>query len=102
MIVPTDAVIAGYYYQAINADAPHPAAARLWQEFLYADERPEPVARGWRPPGPRRGDEDGGHARRRVQPPRCRRSSGTPIVPTQADAESGKTYLAANWANAVG
>ena len=27
---------------------------------------------------------------------------GTPIVPTQADAESGKTYLAANWANAVG
>ena len=27
---------------------------------------------------------------------------GTPIVPTEADAESGKTYLAANWANAVG
>ena len=30
--------MAGYYYQAINADAPHPAAARLWQEFLYSDE----------------------------------------------------------------
>ena len=30
--------IAGYYYQAINTDAPHPAAARLWQEFLYSDE----------------------------------------------------------------
>jgi len=29
---------AGYYYQAINADAPHPAAARLWQEFLYSDK----------------------------------------------------------------
>jgi len=28
---------AGYYYQAINKDAPHPAAARLWQEFLYTD-----------------------------------------------------------------
>mgnify|MGYP006144282733 CR=1 FL=1 len=27
---------------------------------------------------------------------------GTPVVPTQADAESGKTYLAENWANAVG
>ena len=24
--------------QAINKDAPHPAAARLWQEFLYSDE----------------------------------------------------------------
>lgn len=29
---------AGYYNQAINADAPNPAAARLWQEFLYSDE----------------------------------------------------------------
>ncbi|TPX01014.1 extracellular solute-binding protein, partial [Schumannella luteola] len=29
---------AGYYNQAINKDAPHPAAARLWQEFLYSDE----------------------------------------------------------------
>lgn len=28
---------AGYYFQAINVDAPHPAAARLWQEFLYTD-----------------------------------------------------------------
>ena len=37
-IVPPEAVIAGYYFQAINADAPHPAAARLWEEFLYSDE----------------------------------------------------------------
>ena len=29
---------AGYYNQAINRDAPNPAAARLWQEFLYSDE----------------------------------------------------------------
>ncbi|MDO4241563.1 MAG: ABC transporter substrate-binding protein [Microbacteriaceae bacterium] len=27
-----------YYNQAINKDAPHPAAARLWQEFLYTSE----------------------------------------------------------------
>ena len=36
--MPPNAAVAGYYYQAINADAPHPAAARLWQEFLYSDE----------------------------------------------------------------
>lgn len=29
---------ASFYYQAINVDAPHPAAARLWQEFLYSDD----------------------------------------------------------------
>ena len=28
---------AGYYNQAVNVDAPHPAAARLWQEFLYSE-----------------------------------------------------------------
>lgn len=26
-----------YYNQAINKDAPHPAAARLWQEWIYSD-----------------------------------------------------------------
>jgi putative spermidine/putrescine transport system substrate-binding protein len=28
----------GYYFQAISNYAPHPAAARLWEEFLYSDE----------------------------------------------------------------
>jgi len=27
-----------YYNQAINKDAPHPAAARLWQEWIFSDE----------------------------------------------------------------
>jgi putative spermidine/putrescine transport system substrate-binding protein len=36
--VPTDGAVANFYCQAINANAPHPYAARLWQEFLYSDE----------------------------------------------------------------
>ena len=27
-----------FYNEAINADAPHPAAARLWQEWIFSDE----------------------------------------------------------------
>jgi len=38
VVVPSDALVGGYYYQAVSKDAPHPAAARLWQEFLYSDE----------------------------------------------------------------
>jgi putative spermidine/putrescine transport system substrate-binding protein len=38
VVVPTDAAFAAYYAQAINAKAPHPAAARLWEEFLYSNE----------------------------------------------------------------
>ena len=38
VIYPTDVNWGGYYYQAISAYAPHPAAARLWEEYLYSDE----------------------------------------------------------------
>jgi len=30
--------LGSYYNQAVNVDAPHPAAARLWQEFIMSDE----------------------------------------------------------------
>jgi putative spermidine/putrescine transport system substrate-binding protein len=38
VIVPSDAVVAGVYIQAISAFAPHPNAAKLWMEYLYSDE----------------------------------------------------------------
>jgi putative spermidine/putrescine transport system substrate-binding protein len=37
VFVPPDAIVGGYYTQAINKAAPHPAAARLWEEFLFSD-----------------------------------------------------------------
>ncbi|HZP72595.1 MAG TPA: ABC transporter substrate-binding protein [Gaiellaceae bacterium] len=36
--IPADGVYGSYYCQAINATAPHPYAARLWQEFMYSDQ----------------------------------------------------------------
>ncbi|MCU1528382.1 MAG: transporter substrate-binding protein [Frondihabitans sp.] len=30
--------VGSYYNQAINVDAPHPAAARLWEEYIYSPE----------------------------------------------------------------
>jgi putative spermidine/putrescine transport system substrate-binding protein len=30
--------LGSYYNQAINVDAPHPAAARLWEEYIYSPE----------------------------------------------------------------
>ena len=37
-VIPSDAVYGAYYCQGVNATAPHPWAARLWQEFLYSDQ----------------------------------------------------------------
>ena len=36
--IPSDGVFAAYYAQAINKHAPDPAAARLWEEFLYSTQ----------------------------------------------------------------
>ncbi len=38
VVVPSDGVVAGVYIQAISAYAPHPNAAKLWEEYLYSDE----------------------------------------------------------------
>ncbi|HEX4212627.1 MAG TPA: ABC transporter substrate-binding protein [Candidatus Dormibacteraeota bacterium] len=36
IVIPTDGHYASYYSQAVSATAPHPAAARLWEEYLYS------------------------------------------------------------------
>ena len=36
VVIPSDASYAAYYAQAINKGAPNPAAARLWEEYLYS------------------------------------------------------------------
>jgi putative spermidine/putrescine transport system substrate-binding protein len=38
VVIPATGRFAGVYVQAISAYSPQPAAARLWQEFLYSDE----------------------------------------------------------------
>lgn len=37
-VVPSGQALGSYYNQAINVDAPHPAAARLWEEYIYSPE----------------------------------------------------------------
>lgn len=38
VVVPSDGLFGSYYDQAIVKGGPHPAAARLWEEFLYSNE----------------------------------------------------------------
>jgi putative spermidine/putrescine transport system substrate-binding protein len=38
IVIPSDGVYAGYYYQAVSKTAADPAAARLWEEYLYSTE----------------------------------------------------------------
>lgn len=36
-VIPKDGVYGAYFAQAVSATAPHPFAARLWEEFLFSD-----------------------------------------------------------------
>jgi len=101
VVVPHDGVVAGYYYQAINKDAPHPAAARLWQEFLYSDEGQNLFAAGG--VRPVRADQmmQAGTIDKAVvsQIPVI---DGPVTVPSPDQTEKATKYLSENWAKAIG
>jgi putative spermidine/putrescine transport system substrate-binding protein len=101
VVVPSNAVVAGYYYQAINADAPHPAAARLWEEFLYSDQGQNLwLAGGARPVRADAMVKAGTIDKKAYDalPP----VNGKAVTPTVPQTEKAAAYLSKNWAKAVG
>jgi putative spermidine/putrescine transport system substrate-binding protein len=101
VFVPNDAAVAGYYYQAVNKDAPHPAAARLWQEFLYSDEGQNLFAAG----GVRPVRADAMIRSGTIDPAAAQQIpaiDGPVTIPTPEQTKAAATYLADNWAKAIG
>jgi putative spermidine/putrescine transport system substrate-binding protein len=101
VFVPSGAVLGSYYVQAINSDAPHPAAARLWQEFLYSDEGQNLWLKGGARPVRADAMQKAGtiDATAFAALPKV---DGTPVIPTEAQSTKAKEYLTANWAKAIG
>jgi putative spermidine/putrescine transport system substrate-binding protein len=101
IVVPSNAVVAGYYYQAINKDAPHPAAARLWQEFLYSDAGQNLFAAGG--VRPVRADEmlQAGTIDKAVLN-KIPVIDGPVSVPNPNQTDKATKYLTDNWAKAIG
>jgi putative spermidine/putrescine transport system substrate-binding protein len=99
--IPDNAVLAGYYIQAINADAPHPAAARLWQEYLYSDEGQNLWLKGAAFPVRYDAMKAAGTARRRC-PAALPGGQRQGCHPDRGRRDAAKAYLTANWAKAVG
>jgi putative spermidine/putrescine transport system substrate-binding protein len=101
VVVPSNAVLAGYYYQAINKDAPHPAAARLWQEFLYGDEGQNLFAAGG--VRPVRADQmlQAGTIDKAVVN-KIPVIDGPVSVPNPDQTDKATKYLSDNWAKAIG
>lgn len=91
---------AGYYNQAINKDAPHPAAARLWQEFLYSDE----VQNLWLKGGARPARMEAMIAAGTIDEKLAAALPEVPaetVVPTEAQSTAAGQLLGEKWAAAV-
>ncbi len=101
VVIPANAAVAGYYFQAINSGAPHPAAARLWQEFLFSDEGQNLFLQGGARPVRADSMVTSGTIDRAaydVLPPV---DGSATFVSVEQNAAATK-YLEANWAKAVG
>jgi putative spermidine/putrescine transport system substrate-binding protein len=104
VFIPSNAILGGYYAQAINKNAPHPAAARLWEEFLYSQE----AAGGqnlWLEGGARPVEQSAMSSNGSINSAAAAKLptvSGTPVFLSATQATDAANYLAANWAKAVG
>jgi putative spermidine/putrescine transport system substrate-binding protein len=101
VVVPAGKPVAGYYYQAINKDGPHPAAARLWEEYLYSDAGQNLwLAGGARPVRAdamvKAGTID------KTAYAALPKVDGEPTVISEDQSAKATKYLSANWTKAIG
>ncbi|MER6949727.1 ABC transporter substrate-binding protein [Nonomuraea sp. NPDC000554] len=99
--IPRDAPLGGYHIEAISKDAPHPAAARLWEEFLFSDEGQNLLQKGYARPVRgeamlMRGTLDTEQAAKLPAAP------GPPVLLTIPQTDAAKSYLKRQWAQRVG
>ena len=101
VFVPSNAILGGYYAQAISKTAPHPAAARLWEEYLYSNEGQnlwlEGLARPVRMAAMQAAGTIDAAAAAKLPP-----ANGTPVFMSAAQATAANAYLNAHWATAIG
>ena len=98
VIDPSGTPFAESYYQAINATAPDPAAARLWEEFLYSTTGQNLFLAGFARPA-----EQAAMVKAKTINEKSFKAlpavSGTVSYPTAAEATKAGTAIAAGWPN---
>ncbi|GAA5013619.1 ABC transporter substrate-binding protein [Kitasatospora paranensis] len=99
--VPSDGSYAQYYNQAINKFAPHPAAARLWQEYLFSAEGQNLFLGGYATPALFDAMKQDGSldATAAAKLPTVEKPFTT--FPTQDQITAAKKVVTENWAKAI-
>ena len=103
VFVPSNALLGGYYAQAINKNAPDPAAARLWEEFLFSQGASD-GQNLWLQGGARPVEMTAMTSNKSINSAAAAKLppvSGTPQFMNGPQSTSAANYLAAHWAQAV-
>jgi putative spermidine/putrescine transport system substrate-binding protein len=101
VFVPSNAILGGYYAQAITKTAPHPAAARLWEEYLYSATGQNLWLQGGARPVEMTAMQANGSLNQ-TYAAALPAVSGSPVTLDQSQASAAASYLASNWSSAVG
>jgi putative spermidine/putrescine transport system substrate-binding protein len=97
IVIPPDARFENFYFQAVSRRAPHPAAARLWEEFLYSPQGQNLFLAGGARPAElatmiRNGTADQAALRALPAVP-----AAAPVLPTQQQVSTAQDLVARRW-----
>ncbi len=101
VVVPSDGLYASYYAQAISKYAPHPAAARLWEEFLYSSLGQNLFLQGFARPAELTAMTTAGTVNQGFLAT-LPAVSGTATFPTQSQLTAAQQVVLSNWASVSG
>ncbi|MFF3543758.1 ABC transporter substrate-binding protein [Streptomyces platensis] len=99
--IPFDGSFSQYYAQAINKHAPHPAAARLWEEYLFSPEGQNLRLVDYARPVLMAAMAKNGTLNKALAA-RLPTVEGTPQFPNEAQLAKALRTVRENWAKAVG
>jgi putative spermidine/putrescine transport system substrate-binding protein len=102
IVIPSDSSFASYYDQAISATAPDPAAARLWEEYLYSTTGQNLWLEGFARPIELPTLVANGTVNKTAYAALPPAPSGALTFPTQAQDAAAEALITANWAKDVG
>lgn len=100
VMIPGDAVLGAYYVQAINKRAPHPAAARLWQEFLFSDRGQNLFLKGYARPARMEALQMRGTLDQELAA-KLPATNARPVILTIPEIDTARAYLQREWSSKV-
>jgi putative spermidine/putrescine transport system substrate-binding protein len=102
IVIPSDATYASYYDQAISATAPDPAAARLWEEYLYSTTGQNLWLEGYTRPIELSTLVANGTVNKTAEAALPPAPSGSLTFPSASQAATAENVVTQNWPTQVG